>query len=374
MIRDKRILEKTSGSFRWGLLAGLIGVTAFLAVSNAGAQQVFQFTNADRTTHPKEAFGKKKGHRLQQVFQTASGPLEGEQVTYKEYLSRFDVVFMGQVNEKVEKLRENPCDTPGKMKDQYNIPTIGVCGVPVKELYYVFSIEKAFKGVEGDAVEMFYEDDSMAKAYPCDNLKIEFGHQYLVYGMKNRKRGSLVVSCKTKPAEDAEVEMMFLTAAANNVDEARIYAVLPRVAKTHSRGKTRADALLHLENAPPEMQLPDLKEDLIFALRDSNRKVRDLAFKILASDKYLFKTGVLDKLVSAVGQKYSPLSPDSIQVFAASASRDEKTIAKIEGFLKQEKIFMERYRNKKPSAESEYYQEHFEGLKQLLELIKEQRN
>jgi hypothetical protein len=85
----------------------------------------------------------------------------------------------------------------------------------------------------------------------------------------------------------------------------------------------------------------------------------------------LFKPGVLGKLVSVVGNKYSPLSAESIQVLAASASRDKETISKIEDFLEQQKQLMERYRNKEPLDQFEYYQGRVQGIKQLLELIKE---
>lgn len=375
MIRDQVILKNTNSFLRRGLLVGLIGITACLIASNANAQQSSQFSNEGRTSHSSKAFWDKKEYRLKRVFFMArEEPGRESRLNYKDHLSRFDVVFMGKLKEKIERLREVSC---GYSKEEIEAlkekGTYISCGPPVTESYHVFSIEKAFKGVKGDSVEIFYKD-SMPRMYACDNLEIRLGRRYLVYGGMDREKEQFFLSCYTEAVEDADVEMMFLTAVANDMDEARVYAVLPRVAKTHSRGKTRADALRHLKNAPPEIKLPDLKENFIFALRDSNQEVRDLAFRILASDKYLFKPGVLGKLVSVVGNKYSPLSSELIQVLAASASRDEKTISKIKDFLKQQTKLMEKYRNKKPLVQFEYYQKHVQGIKQLLELIKEAKN
>ena len=208
-----------------------------------------------------------------------------------EKFKKHSVIFLGMLVEKAELMQDEPC----REKDDplLNNPGTATWKKQMMECYdglspkvndhrYTFEIEKAWKGTNGKTISLFeYIDNGPCAGQGCpteymvlDHYRriFELGKHYLVYAHGSSSNGRLYPNWKeTRPAELAQVEMMFLDAAAKNSSTSRLVEDLPQVFRNHSSTWAKAEAIKWLDQFPLQGTVEERKQFFLEALSHADK-------------------------------------------------------------------------------------------------------
>lgn len=203
-----------------------------------------------------------------------------------EKLNKYSAVFLGTLIEKSERIPEKSC----RRKDQPNKDNTWVScydlGASMNEHIYTFEINKAWKGVKGKTASLVKATDMACGGMTCGtpnmvldghSWEFEFGKRYLIYAYKSEEDKRLYpIWGASRPAKLAQVEMMFLNAATNNVSIPRLIRHLPEIFRNHSSPVTRAEIIKWLRHAPPATSTENRRKFFIEALIRTDENLRNM--------------------------------------------------------------------------------------------------
>jgi hypothetical protein len=197
-------------------------------------------------------------------------------VSPAEALERSDAVFMGEIVAIKPSLEEEARnEKEGKF-------------IFVTDYEYQVKVEKAWKGVWGDTVSI----EIGVQGTACGLGRLNVGQRILFYAYGSSTKYFFLRtpfhtdSCtRTRPADYAVVEGLFLDAAVQKVDPAPIYRQLPTILKSHGNPLYRAAAARYLARDTPSPLPEDTGEALLAGLKDSNPIVRRTVAKVITYPK-----------------------------------------------------------------------------------------
>ena len=221
-------------------------------------------------------------------------------------LNRYDGVFLGEVISEKPLLDE----------DQIKRKKLGR-SIFVREYEYQFKIEKAWKGVDEETITL----TSGILGPACEFGRLKVGQRLLFYAHRKTRWDPLPNSVwstsrcsRSKLADSAVIETLFLDAAVQKMDPAPIYRQLPRILKSHGNPLYRAAAAHYLRHNMPRPIPPGTIEAVLAGLSDPYPKVRSaVAALILREDLRRHRNIWIKPLISAFDKevKHFKINPDS---------------------------------------------------------------
>jgi HEAT repeat protein len=197
--------------------------------------------------------------------------------TPDEALERSDAVFMGEIVAVEPSLEEE-----AKNKEEGKF-------IFITDYEYEVKVEKAWKGVWGDTA--YIEIGVQGTACGLGRLKV--GQRFLFYAYGSATKNFFLrtpfhtSSCsRTRPADYAVVEALFLGAAAGEIDPAPIYRQLPTILKSHDNPLYRAAAARYLRYDTPSPFPEGTVDALLAGLRDLDPMVRKTVAGVITGQNF----------------------------------------------------------------------------------------
>jgi HEAT repeat protein len=284
--------------------------------------------------------------------------------TPADALGRGDAVFLGEVISEIPLLNEDQ-----KKRKEQGRP------VYIRNYKYLLKVEKAWKGVEGKTVTLISE----TKRVECGFGRLKVGQRFLFYAYKSsRKKNSPkpvlgTSNCtRSRSADSAVIEVLFLDAAVQNVDPATIFRQLPTVLKSHANPLYRVAAARYLRYDIPSPFPEGTVKALLAGLNDRDPRVRETVAEVIRGQDF----GKHQKIwSSALNQAYGAekkrleQNPESLPISRALRSIAGALVVygDREAHLKLIPYFIEDLKNEKSST-------HYVSMARLMVIGSEARS
>ena len=198
--------------------------------------------------------------------------------TPAESLERSDAVFIGEV----------VLEKPVMNKEQAKRKKQGR-QVYIRTYEYRLKVEKSWKGVQEKTVTFVTGTAGTA----CEFGRLKVGQRFLFYAYFDKRKYFFPVpvlstsSCtRSRSADDAGVEVLFLDAAAQNKDPSPIYRKIPTILKSHKNPLHRAAAARYLKYDTPSPFPEGTVDALLAGLKDRDPMVRKTVAGVITDQNF----------------------------------------------------------------------------------------
>ena len=228
---------------------------------------------------------------------------------------------------------------------KYSVTPLGSKGTDIENREFSkrvtrLHIEKVWKGIQTETVEL------TSRVTGC-GYSFREGVQYLVYASLDEEQAWLTaIYCyRTKPAEEAQAEMMLLDNLKKGIDQKRIYEKLASLSQTHPGYKFRGQALELVSTAPESVAPIDREEVILSGLKDSHPYVRKGTAEIIYDHYYIdINSKVIRTLNQAldaeIGQEVSAPNAMQKESHLQTIRGISFTLAKVGGQPDQKRVLL----------------------------------